>query len=334
MKVSPTQLPDQLAKGLAPAYLVSGDEPLLVQEACDRIRESARLAGFTERKVFHADAQFDWRLVEEETQSLSLFAEQRRIEIRLGSGKPGKGRTFLEQFLAQPPEDVVLLLSGPRLDGGEFRHNWYKQLQKQGLHVQIWPVDADQFPRWLEGRCRDMGLTITRDALSMLCERVEGNLLAAHQELQRLRLISGDGTIDEATVSEAVLDSSRYNAFELSAEALSGQVGHALKMLATLRAEGANSLALLGIIQRDMKHVSGLHQAWQNQQNAAEYFKRQGIRQRQQQTALERGARRLTPERCRSIRELSRTLDRATKGYDTTTPLSLRLEELIFAIAH
>ena len=234
MKVNPEQLPDQLAKRLDAGYLVTGDEPLLVQEACDRIRERAVAEGYEERTVFQTDAQFDWQQVHDETQALSLFASRRRIEVRLHSGKPGKGREVLEAFAKAPPEDVILIVSGPRLDSGETSKAWFRNWQKVGLHVPVWPVDPADFPRWLSRRADAMGLKLTRNAVSQLSERLEGNLLAAHQELERLRVIAGDDPVDDAVAIGGVEDSSRYNAFELSAEALAGNRVHALQMLRRL----------------------------------------------------------------------------------------------------
>ncbi len=329
MKINPRELPTQLEKQILPFYLVTGDEPLLVQEACDQIRNAARKAGFEERQVFQVDPQFNWNALAEETQSLSLFANQRRIEVHLSSGKPGQGRDFLERFLEQPPEDVVLLVSGPRLDAGELRKSWYKRLQGRGLHVQIWPVDAREFPQWLEQRCRSAGLKITADALKVLVDRLEGNLLAATQEIERLRLITDGSHIDERTVEDGVLDSSRHNVFELSAEIFRGQRAHALKMLSSLRQEGVAPLQALAILHRDLKHVSALQLAWRNGQNSVDYFRSQGIRQRQQQQSIEQAARRLTATHCQQAREQALLADRATKGYDTTAPAWNRLEALV-----
>lgn len=329
MKINVRELASQLEKGIMPFYLVTGDEPLLVQESCDQIRAAARSAGYEERQVFQVDAQFNWQALAEETQSLSLFANQRRIEVHLSSGKPGQGRDFLEGFLQQPPDDVVLLVSGPRLDAGEFRRNWYKGIQGRGLHVQVWPVDAREFPQWLEQRCRAAGLKITRDALRILVERLEGNLLAATQELERLRLIADGEHVDERTVEDSVLDSSRHNAFELSAEACRGQRAHALRMLAGLRQEGTAPLQILAILHRDLKHINALQRAWRGGEQSRDYFRNHGIRQRQQQQSLESAARRLSSADCTAAREQALLADRATKGYDTTAPAWNRLEALI-----
>lgn len=329
MKVNPPQLADQLRKRLHPAYLVTGDEPLLVQEACDQIREAARKQGYEERTVFQTDRQFDWNLIMEETQSLSLFSTLKRVEVRLHSGKPGDGRQALERYLEAPPDDVILLVSGPKLDSGEFGKSWYKQWQQKAVHVPVWPVDPGDFPRWLENRARAMGLNLTRHALQQLCERLEGNLLAAHQELERLQLVAGDEPIDDAVMMAGVEDSSRYNAFELSTEALAGHRAHALKILRRLAEEGNSPLAILGVLQRDLKHLVNLQKAWHSGRNSAEFFKASYIRQRSLQKAVEQGARRLSARRCEVAREQCRRVDRAAKGYDTSLPVWSALAALI-----
>ena len=329
MKVSPEQLPNQLAQQLAPAYLVTGDEPLLVQEACDSIREAARKHGFEERSVFQTDQHFDWNLLTEETRSLSLFATRKRIEVRLQSGKPGKGRDALESFMKETPDDIILLVSGPRLDPGEFRKSWFKQWQQHGIHIPVWPVDPGDFPRWLDSRARGMGLNLTRHARETLCDRLEGNLLAAHQELERLKLVAGDTPIDEAVVAAGVEDSSRYNAFELSTEALAGNQAHALKMLRRLEEEGNSPLAILGVLQRDLRHLVNLRQSWREGGNSAEFFKINAIRQRTLQRAVEKGARRLDERKCELARAQCRQVDRAAKGYDASLPVWSALAALI-----
>ncbi|MYL25472.1 MULTISPECIES: DNA polymerase III subunit delta [Halomonadaceae] len=320
MKVTPEQLPDQLAKRLDAGYLVTGDEPLLVQEACDRIRERAVAEGYEERTVFQTDPQFDWQQVHDETQALSLFASRRRIEVRLHSGKPGKGREVLEAFAKAPPEDVILIVSGPRLDSGETSKAWFRNWQKVGLHVPVWPVDPADFPRWLSRRAETMGLKLTRNAVAQLSERLEGNLLAAHQELERLRVVAGDEPVDDAVAIGGVEDSSRYNAFELSAEALSGNRVHALQMLRRLEEEGTSTLAVLGVLQRDLKHLASLQHSLRQGSNAATWFKHNGVRQPPLRKALEKASRRHSSQSISRAWEQARQVDRASKGQDPAMP--------------
>ncbi|MDX1588508.1 MAG: DNA polymerase III subunit delta [Oleiphilaceae bacterium] len=335
MKLNGPQLSEQLKKGLAPVYLITGDEPLLVQEACDQVRQSALDAGFSERKVFHGEPQVHWPSVMDEAQALSLFAEKQRIEVRLPSGKLGNGRDPLAQYLADPSPDVVLLISGPRLDAAELKRPWYKALDRHGVHVQIWPVEPAQFPGWLRQQARSLGLNLSEEALTVLVDRLEGNLLAARQELQRLQITLQGETGDQAEALDAsVLDSSHFNAFQLTAEALNGKTAHALKMLTRLRLEGTATLPVLAVLARDIKHALALQHSLSAGKPAAGYFKEHWIRQRSQVQSIESAARRLPPGQLRHCLHLCQCVDRATKGFNHQLDPWLNLEQLIRSLSH
>ncbi|NWN91293.1 DNA polymerase III subunit delta [Marinobacter adhaerens] len=320
MKTNPGQLPQLLQKGLAPVYLVSGDEPLLVQECCDQIRKAARDAGFHDRLTFHADQQLDWNTVAEEFSAMSLFSDRRRIEIRLPTGKLGNGRQVMERVLAQPSDDIIVLLISARLDAAETRRKWYKALQGTGVHVPVWPIDADKFPGWLQQRARNQGLSLTRGALTMLAERLEGNLLAASQELDRLALLSSGKTIDEEMIEQAVQDSSRFNGFELVTELLSGRAPHAGKIIGVLQQEGENPLGLLTVLSRDLNLLLELKTGANRNENPAAFLKKRGVFQPQRARALEQAARRLNPVQLHEAVKLCSQVDRAAKGFDELSP--------------
>lgn len=320
MKTNPGQLPQLLQKGLAPVYLVSGDEPLLVQECCDQIRKAARNAGFHDRLTFHADQQLDWNTVAEEFSAMSLFSDRRRIEIRLPTGKLGNGRQVMERVLAQPSDDIIVLLISARLDAAETRRKWYKALQGTGVHVPVWPIDADKFPGWLQQRARNEGLSLTRGALTMLAERLEGNLLAASQELDRLALLSNGKSIDEEMIEQAVQDSSRFNGFELVTELLSGRAPHAGKIIGVLQQEGENPLGLLTVLSRDLNLLLELKTGANRNENPAAFLKKRGVFQPQRARALEQAARRLNPVQLHEAVNLCSQVDRAAKGFDELSP--------------
>lgn len=320
MKTNPGQLPQLLQKGLAPVYLVSGDEPLLVQECCDQIRKAARDAGFHDRLTFHADQQLDWNTVAEEFSAMSLFSDRRRIEIRLPTGKLGNGRQVMERVLAQPSDDIIVLLISARLDAAETRRKWYKALQGTGVHVPVWPIEADKFPGWLQQRARNQGLSLTRGALTMLAERLEGNLLAASQELDRLALMSNGKSIDEEVIEQAVQDSSRFNGFELVTELLSGRAPHAGKIIGVLQQEGENPLGLLTVLSRDLNLLLELKTGASRNENPAAFLKKRGVFQPQRARALEQAARRLNPVQLHEAVKLCSQVDRATKGFDELSP--------------
>lgn len=335
MKIQPGQLEQELKKGLAPIYLVSGDEPLLVQESCDLIRKTARSAGYQERLTFHADPQFDWNRVGEELSALSLFAEKRRIEIHLPSGKLGDGRAVIEHFLQDPAEDTILILISARLDAAETRRKWYKELQKTGLHLPLWPIDADKFPGWLQQRAKQHGLSLTRGALSLLAERLEGNLLAASQELDRLALFASGNTIDEESIEQGVQDSSRFSGFELISEILTGRATHARKMAGALQQEGENPLGFLTLLNRDLNLAMEMRIASARREageNSSGFLKKRGIFQPQRARAIEQASRRLSRAQFNSAFELCSSADRAAKGFDPLPPWH-HLQDLITLLA-
>ncbi|MDH4608199.1 DNA polymerase III subunit delta [Pseudomonas sp. BN102] len=265
MKLNPAQLGKHLQGQLAPVYVVSGDEPLLCQEACDAIRTSVRARDFSERQVFNAEANFDWGLLLEAGASLSLFAEKRLLEVRLPSGKPGdKGAAALLEYLARPPEDTVLLLSLPKLDGSTQKTKWAKALidGPDVQFVQVWPVEAHNLPQWIRQRLSQAGLAANQEAVDLIAARVEGNLLAAAQEIEKLKLLAEGGQVDAATVQAAVADSARFDVFGLIDAALNGEPAHTLRTLEGLRGEGVEPPVVLWALARELRLLASLAQQY------------------------------------------------------------------------
>ena len=194
MRVYPEKLAQELKQRLQPVYLISGDETLLVQESVDLVRRAARYHGCSERHVLDAsDRAFGWQDLLQDASSMSLFAEQRLIELRIPNGKPGtEGSKALCEYLESPPENDTLLIVSGKIDRASTNSKWYKAIDKLGVTVQLWPVSAGELPRWLEQRARQIELPIDRDALELLAERVEGNLLAAVQELGQAQGLAHD----------------------------------------------------------------------------------------------------------------------------------------------
>jgi len=248
VKLNAGQLARHLQGALAPVYVVSGDEPLLCQEAADAIRGAARQQGYSERQVFHADAGFDWGQLHQAGASLSLFAERRLIELRIGNGKPGdKGAAALLEYLARPAEDTLLLISLPKLDGSTQKTKWAKALidGPQCQFLQIWPVELGQLPQWIRQRLSEAGHSASAEAVDLIAARVEGNLLAAAQEIEKLKLLAENGRIEVETVQAAVADSARFDVFGLLETLLAGDAAHALRMLNGLRGEGVEALFIV-----------------------------------------------------------------------------------------
>lgn len=257
MKLQAKQLSTHLKQKLAPCYLVTGDEHLLVDEALDLIRKAARNEEFATREVHVADTHFNWSALSAAGANLSLFAERRIVEVRLPTGKPGRvGGPAISQFCEQLGPDLMLIVSSPKLDKQSAATKWVKALESKGVHLPIWPVGVRELPGWIAARMRRAGLQPDRDAVTMIADRVEGNLLAANQEIEKLRLLLGEGTVSAEDVSKAVADSSRYDVYKLADAALEGDARRALKILAGLEAEGVAAVLVVWALTRELRTLS------------------------------------------------------------------------------
>ncbi len=279
MQLRQEQLANQIKKQLQPVYLVSGDEPLLVQEACDLIRSQAREQGCTDREVIDASVSgFNWHEIINSAASMSLFAERKLIELRLPSGKPGaEGSKALCEYLEMAGSENVLLIIAGKIDRQSTKSKWFKALDQAGVVLQLWPIDAQQLPRWLEQRVSLAGMTITQEALQLLCERVEGNLLSAVQEVEKLKLIAADGEITASTVSSAVADNARYNLFAMADNAVQGNTTASLRMLYGLRGEGTEATVVLWALTRELRTLYELQIACRAGQNVQQAMRSQRV---------------------------------------------------------
>jgi DNA polymerase III subunit delta len=260
LKLTTDSLAAHLAQPLRNAYLVSGDEPLLVAEAADAVRARAREAGFSERETHFIERVADWGAVTAAVSNLSLFAARRIIEIRLASAKPGvAGGAQLVKLVQLKDPDYLVLIIAPRLDRDAQSANWVKAVESAGAWVQIWPVEDQRMVAWLQARCRRLRLKVADEALEILAERTEGNLLAAHQELEKLRLLFPETSVTVANVLAGVADSARYDVAQLGEAALAGDTARALHVLAGLRAEGVEPTLVLWAINK------AVHELWHAQ---------------------------------------------------------------------
>lgn len=256
MQVRLEQLARHLAGALAPAYLVAGDEPLLVQEACDDIIAAARERGFGEREVSNVDAGADWTALLADTASLSLFAERRLLDVRATGGAFDRSASAaLKDYLGAPAADVLLLVRTGRLQPQQRRSAWFQAFEAGGAVVLVWPVDSSQLPRWLSSRCARAGLTLDREALAEMSERVEGNLLAAVQEIEKLKLLDLQQPVTAEALRGAVQDASHFDAFDVIDAALAGQATRVRRILAVLRLEGAQPLAVHGAFLSQVRQL-------------------------------------------------------------------------------
>ncbi len=254
MKLYPDKLDAHLKQNRAPVYLLYGDEPLQIMEIGDKLRQYGKEAGFAERQVIMVTDDSDWSTFREAADSFSLFAEQRLIELRLPTGKPGRiGSEVLKQYCASPPDDVLLLISSAKLDRSGTNSAWFKAIDKVGVTIAVWPVPATQLGTWLKQRLSAVGLVPDKDALAIICERVEGNLLAARQEVERLALLYPSGALTAEQVLDAVTDSARYSIGDLSLAALNGQSARALRILAGLKDEAVSEVLILWTLNNEIR---------------------------------------------------------------------------------
>jgi DNA polymerase-3 subunit delta len=277
MELKPEQLATQVQAGpLRPVYLIAGPEPLRVLEAADAVRAAARAQGVSEREVFEAEGnqrEPDWAAMESSFHAPSLFASRRLFEVRLPTGKPGtEGARIISEFCANPPADVTLLVTAgewSRQHGGK----WSEAIARVGQIAIAWPVKPHELPGWIESRLRSRGLKADRDAVQLLADRVEGNLLAAAQEIEKLKLLSHGETLDLARMADLVADAARFDVFRLIDAAMNGQGAQVSRMLRGLRGEGEAVPALLGMVIKELQTASALARAG----NLANAFKAQRI---------------------------------------------------------
>lgn len=239
MKLTADKLKQQLSKGLAPVYFVTGDEPLLVGEVTDAIRSAAREQGYEERESHSADARFDWAALIGGLDNLSLFANRKIIEVRLTTGKPGReGGAALVDLVGNPPQDTLFIITSPKLDKRTSATKWATALEQEGVRVDIYMPTPEQLPAWLAARMRQAGLDCDDEGIDILAARIEGNLMAAQQEISKLQLLVGEGRVTGDMVRRSVADGARFDVFQLADAAIGQDTTRAVRILFGLRKEG------------------------------------------------------------------------------------------------
>ena len=261
MRLATEQLARHLEKPPAPAWLVAGDEPLLTGEAADAIRARARADGYTGRDLVVVERGYDWRELLAASRALSLFAERRIVEVRLPTPRPGKdGGAVLAQLASDPAPDTLLLVITGRPERDTYSTAWFKAFEKHGVVVLTKPVGIERLPQWIAARAARHGLTLDDAAAALLAERVEGNLLAAHQEIGNLALLAGGARLGVDDVRAAVANSARYDVFQLGEAALAGDAARSLGILEGLRAEGTEPPLVLWAVCRELRALADARQ--------------------------------------------------------------------------
>ncbi|MCR4300142.1 MAG: DNA polymerase III subunit delta [Sulfuricaulis sp.] len=257
MQINVEQLSNQLKRGLAPVYFVYGEEVLLVEESCRAIRDTAHAAGYLDRQSFTVESGFDWNGFFATTQSLSLFAERRLIELRLPTGKPGEaGAKILVEIAAQPPADTVLLVLGGKLDKATRAVKWVKALEAASVTVVAYPLEAALWPAWIRRRMDAKGLKPGPGVVDLLAHLMEGNLLACAQEIDKLSLRFGSGEVGLDDIEDNLGDNARYNVFALVDTSLRGDAAGVGRILNSLRGEGVEPILVLWALAREARELA------------------------------------------------------------------------------
>lgn len=294
MPVAPAQLEQQLGRGLAPVYLIAGSEPLQLGEAASAVRAAARRAGFSEREVLETGADFDWSSLAGAMGSLSLFAEKRLIELRIAATKSGsksdgvgrEGADAIRRCLKSPTDDVLLLILAPGLDWKGLKAKWVQELERVGLTVQVREPQGRQLGQWLDARLRRAGFVPSADAVALLAERVEGNLLAADQEIKKLALALQPGPVDAEGLMAAVADSARFGVFDLAEATLSGDRARVARVLSVLRAEGTAEPLVLWVLAREVRKLAAIAFARDKRQSLGPVLKAHQVWESRRQVTM------------------------------------------------
>jgi DNA polymerase-3 subunit delta len=261
MRMCPEQLKSHLQKGLQPLYTLHGEEPFQILEAGDAIRAAAYASGYTEREVYNVDTHFKWDALKASSGALSLFGTHKVVEIRVLSGKVNaEGAQALMDYCAALPPDTLTLVSLPvKLDQKTQTGDWYKSLEKNGVCIAVFPVDRAGMPQWIKQRLEAQGQQVDAEALELLADRVEGNLFAAHQEMQKLSLLYPPGALSLDQVKSVVADVARFDVFKLADAVLGGDVVRIPRMLNGLREEGVDPVLILWALAKEIRTLLAVH---------------------------------------------------------------------------
>ena len=333
MRLKPEQIAAALQKGLAPVYFISGDEPLQLGETADAIRAAARKAGYDQREVFVADAGFSWHELKESAGTLSIFSDKKIIDLRLPSGTPGtEGAKALIAYCERLPEDTLLLITAAKMASSSLKTQWFQALDKVGCVIQVWPLEGQDLMRWLQQRMQRRGLHAESDGIKILASRIEGNLLAAAQEIEKLYVLYGEGHLSHQQIFEVVADSSRFDVFKLMDSVLAARVDRIFKILSGLQAEGVAAPVVLWALTREARVLIRIKLALSQGQNRALVFKNNQIWDKRQQLVSD-ALNRLGDSDLSSILVLSAKADRQIKGQQQGEPWETLLAVcLMFAL--
>lgn len=320
MRLFPNQLATHLRKTLASLYLVFGEEALLAQEAAAAIRAAARERGHSERECLSVETGFDWNTLRQQASSLSLFANRRLLELRMGDAKPGDaGAKALMAYAARPADDAVLLVTIGKLDWQTQKSRWFTALDQAGVVVPALPIEARQLPAWIERRLRERGLNPVPEAVTLLSERVEGNLLAAAQEIEKLVLTVNDPVLTVETVWAAVGDSARFSIYDFVDAALLGEAERVVRILDGLRGEGVEPVLVNWALHREVRTLTRLAFARAGGQPLEAALNAHQIWEKRK-PLVRQTLQRLTQIDCQRLLRSCARIDRCIKGAEIGAP--------------
>lgn len=332
MKIKPEQLTPLLKKSLAPIYLVSGDEFLLVQETCDIIRKHAVSSGYEERETFYIEPGFNWENFLNSVNNFSLFGNQKLIELHIRSKLTEGGGKILQNYAENPSADKILLIVTNKLDASLQKTAWFKAIDSSGYTIAIWPLDQNQFPSWINNRLLASGLKINNEGLKLLADHVVGNLLAAVQEIEKLVLLYGKGNLTASQISEALSDNARFNIYNLLDAAINKTPEKINRILSNLKNENIDPTLILWSIANELRSLINISFAIKNGVNIEDALTQNNIWPKRK-PAIKKLLAQYNLEQLHNLLKKASTIDLIIKGANNQQVLWHELERLYLTLA-
>ncbi|MGZ8189002.1 MAG: DNA polymerase III subunit delta [Methylosarcina sp.] len=332
MRLKPEQLDQHLKQGLAPVYLVSGDEPQQLGEMGDAIRAAGKKAGYETREIFSADTGFDWSYLTVCAGTSSIFSDKKLIDLRLAAATPGgEGSKALMLYCRHLPEDTLLLITTGKLSGDSLKSRWFQAVDKAGVVIQVWPMEGQDLIQWLRQRLQRRGLHADTEEIKLLAAMTEGNLLAAVQEVEKLYVLYGSGQLGAQQILDVVADSSRFDVFKLIDSILLADINRIMKILSVLQAENIAAPIVLWALTREARTLIKIMQALSQGQNREIVYRNHQIRDNRS-PMISNALNRLRRKDLNGILAWSARADRQIKGQEPGDPWETLLSIcLVFA---
>jgi DNA polymerase-3 subunit delta len=332
VNIKPESLARSLASGLEPVYLLAGAEPLLVQEMRDQVISAAKAQGFLERHIFEVDKSFDWQGPAMAGAEQSLFATRKIVDLRIPTGKPGlEGSKYFIEFVERLDPDVLLIISCGAWDAQSRSSKWASELARVGVLVEVWPVKPADLPGWIAKRMQAAGLKADADAVRALAEFVEGNLLAAQQEIDKISLLETGSVVTEETIRAAVSNNARFDAFRLGESFMQGKAADCLRVVAGLQRAGEPIQAISGALVYQLLQLEGVRTALANGDSEASAFARNRVF-KLNQPLVRQAVRRIPASTLAATFSALSRIDRQSKGQDQGDPWQT-LEQMLVGLA-